>query len=78
LLRTVIAANDPEPLQFRAGHVAYHARHRRSEDLAFDKTDEKDAVIIARLAAQLRCYVPEPVDENVGSAGASGRAGSSC
>lgn len=36
---------------------------RRSEDLTFDKTDEKDAVLIARLAAQLRCYVPEPVDE---------------
>jgi transposase len=35
---------------------------RRSEDLTFDKTDEKDAVIIARLTAQLRCYVPEPVD----------------
>jgi transposase len=39
---------------------------RRSEDLTFDKTDEKDAVIIARLAAQLRCYVPEPVDETWG------------
>jgi transposase len=39
---------------------------RRSEDLTFDKTDEKDAVIIARLAAQLRCYVPEPVDESWG------------
>jgi transposase len=36
---------------------------RRTEDLTFDKTDEKDAVLIARLAAQLRCYVPEPVDE---------------
>jgi transposase len=36
---------------------------RRSEDLTFDKTDEKDAVLIARLTAQLRCYVPEPVDE---------------
>jgi transposase len=36
---------------------------RRSEDLTFDKTDEKDAVLIARLAAQLRCYVLEPVDE---------------
>jgi hypothetical protein len=33
---------------------------RRSEDLTFDKTDEKDAVLIARLTAQLRCYVPEP------------------
>jgi hypothetical protein len=36
---------------------------RRGEDLTFDKTDEKDAVLIARLTAQLRCYVPEPVDE---------------
>src|SRR5205814_4331937 len=34
--------------------------------LSFDKTDEHDAVIIARLAAQLRCYVPEPVDETWG------------
>ena len=31
---------------------------RRSEDLTSDKTDEKDAVLIARLTAQLRCYVP--------------------
>ena len=36
---------------------------RRTEDLTWDKTDEKDAVLIARLTAQLRCYVPEPVDE---------------
>jgi transposase len=39
------------------------SRARRSEDLTFDKTDEKDAVLSARLTAQLRCYVPEPVDE---------------
>ncbi|MFB9324218.1 IS110 family transposase [Cryptosporangium minutisporangium] len=39
---------------------------RRSEDLTWDKTDEKDAVLIARLTAQLRCYVPEPVDEEWG------------
>jgi transposase len=39
---------------------------RRSEDLSFDKTDEKDAVLIARLTAQLRCYLPEPVDETWG------------
>jgi transposase len=39
---------------------------RRSEDLTFDKTDEKDAVIIARLTSELRCYVPEPVDETWG------------
>jgi transposase len=36
---------------------------RRGEDLTPDKTDEKDAVLIARLTAQLRCYDPEPVDE---------------
>jgi transposase len=36
---------------------------RRTEDLTCDKTDEKDAVLIARLTAQLRCCVPEPVDE---------------
>jgi transposase len=39
---------------------------RRSEDLTVDKTDDKDAVLIARLAAQLRCYVPEPVEETWG------------
>lgn len=38
-------------------------RARRDEDLTHDKTDEKDAVLIARLTAQLRCYLPEPVDE---------------
>jgi transposase len=45
---------------------------RRSEDLTFDETDEKDAVLIARLSAQLRCYAPEPVDETWGPAAASG------
>lgn len=39
---------------------------RRSEDLTFDKTDDKDAVPIARMTAQLRCYQPEPVDETWG------------
>jgi hypothetical protein len=37
---------------------------RRTEDLTTDKTDDKDAVIIARLTVQLRCYLPEPVDES--------------
>jgi hypothetical protein len=36
---------------------------RRTEDLTCDKTDDKDAVLIARLTAQLRCYVPGPADE---------------
>jgi transposase len=40
------------------------AQARRDEDLTFDKTDEKDAVLIARLTAQLRCYIPEPADES--------------
>jgi transposase len=39
---------------------------RKTEDLTTDKTDDKDAVLIARLAAQLRCYLPEPVDETWG------------
>ena len=39
---------------------------RRSEDLTFDKTDEKGAALIARLTAQLRCYLPEPIDETWG------------
>ena len=42
---------------------------RRTEDLTWDKTDEKDAVLIARLTAQLRCYVPEPADETWGGCG---------
>jgi transposase len=45
---------------------AITAYARRTEDLTFDKTDEKDAVLIARLTAELRCYVPEPVDETWG------------
>jgi transposase len=37
-------------------------RAREGEDLTWDKSDPKDAVIIARLAAGLRCYVPERTD----------------
>jgi transposase len=32
---------------------------REQQDLTGDKTDEGDCVLIARLAAQLHCYVPE-------------------
>jgi transposase len=35
------------------------ARARESEDYTRGKTDDKDATLIARLAAGLRCYVPE-------------------
>jgi transposase len=38
-------------------------RARESEDYTRDKTDDKDAVLIARLTAQLHCYPPERPDE---------------
>jgi transposase len=34
---------------------------REAEDYTRDKSDYKDAVLIARLAAQLRCYLPEQI-----------------
>ena len=37
-------------------------RAREGEDLTQDKSDPKDAVIIARLAAGLHCYEPERAD----------------
>ena len=37
-------------------------RAREGEDLTRDKSDPKDAVIIARLAAALHCYEPERAD----------------
>jgi hypothetical protein len=37
-------------------------RAREGEDLTWDKSDPKDAVLIARLAGQLRCYVPERIE----------------
>ena len=36
---------------------------RRQQDLTGHKRDESDAVMIARLAAGLHCYVPEELDE---------------
>ena len=38
-------------------------RSRIAEDFTRDKTDDKDAVLIARLTAELRCYVPEDPDD---------------
>jgi len=37
-------------------------RAREGEDVTWDKSDPKDAVIIARLAAGLHCYEPERAD----------------
>jgi transposase len=50
---------------------------RRAKDLTVDKTDEMDAVLIARLTGQLRCYIPEPVDETWAGCGIWGLAASS-
>ena len=38
-------------------------RARESEDYTRDKSDDKDAVLIARLVGQLNCYTPERADE---------------
>jgi transposase len=37
---------------------------REQEDFTAHKRDEPDAVLIARLAAELHCYVPEELDES--------------
>jgi transposase len=36
---------------------------RQQQDFTMHKTDEADCVMIARLAAELHCYVPEELDE---------------
>jgi transposase len=38
-------------------------RARETEDYTRDKSDDKDAMLIARLVAQLHCYAPERADE---------------
>ena len=53
-------------MEFVCVQPAVSAWVRKTEDLTSDKTDDKDAVLIARLTAQLRCYLPEPVDETWG------------
>ena len=53
-------------MSFVCVQPAVSAWVRKTEDLTSDKTDDKDAVLIARLVAQLRCYLPEPVDETWG------------
>jgi transposase len=39
------------------------ARAREGEDLTRDKSDSKDAVVIARLVGEPRCYLPERPDQ---------------
>ena len=38
-------------------------RARETEDYTRDKSDDKDAMLIARLVAQLHCYAPERAEE---------------
>jgi hypothetical protein len=65
-------------MSFVCVQPAASAYARRTEDLTSDKTDDKDAVLIARLTAQLRCYLPEPVDPVWGRLRHLGAGGSSC
>jgi transposase len=57
---------DQRGMSFVCVQPAISAWVRKTEDLTSDKTDDKDAVLIARLTGQLRCYLPEPVDETWG------------
>jgi transposase len=45
-------------IQPLVSHIA-----REQQDLTAHKRDESDSVLIARLAAELHCYVPEELDE---------------
>ena len=45
-------------IQPLVSHIA-----RQQQDFTTHKTDEADCVMIARLAAELHCYVPEELDE---------------
>ncbi len=45
-------------IQPLVSHIA-----RQQQDYTTHKTDEADCVLIARLAAELHCYVPEELDE---------------
>ena len=64
--RTVeqLAAGNGMPLVCVSSMLVAHAREQ--EDLAAAKNDERDATLIARLAVDRRCYLPEPADETWG------------
>jgi len=46
-------------IQPLVSHIA-----REQQDYTTHKTDESDCVLIARLAAELHCYIPEELDES--------------
>ena len=45
-------------IQPLVSHIA-----REQQDYTTHKTDESDCVMIARLAVELHCYIPEELDE---------------
>ena len=49
---------------------------REQQDYTTHKTDESDCVMIARLAVELHCYIPEELDETVAICGTCWRCGS--
>lgn len=61
--RAVAQLADERGLELVCVQPVLVGRARVGEDFTRDKTDDKDAVLIARLATELRCYVPEDPDE---------------
>jgi transposase len=59
-----LAAAAAMPMVCVSPMLVAHAREQ--EDLSPAKTDDRDATLIARLAVERRCYLPEAVDEEWG------------
>ena len=59
-------------IQPLVSHIA-----REQQDYTTHKTDESDCVMIARLAVELHCYIPEELDETWGHLRHLGRRGGS-
>jgi transposase len=47
----------------QAWGISGERQHREQQDYTTHKTDESDCVLIARLAVELHCYIPEELDE---------------
>ena len=60
VLEQLAAQND---MPFVCVNPMLVGRAREAEDYTRDKSDDKDAVLIARLVAQLNCYIPERADQ---------------
>jgi transposase len=60
--RVVAELCGPQGLELVCVQPLLVGRAREAEDYTADKSDGKDALVIARLVAELRCYVPERPD----------------